>query len=246
MKVATLVFGWLVLALCLAPEAVAQNDGPEWVEGSNGTGDAGDLPGNSQNTSGEGPMLGLRGGLGSPLDGGDTEDMYWIFIEDPKIFRATTSIEFNGFSDFDSQLWLFRPGTFGEGGGVQGFGLLGNDEAQGLEPGASMLLRNSTDNSGAFVAEPGLYLLAITRFDNDPLSDGGLIFNQTSRFEISGPDGPGGTRPILGWTGEGEGGDGNIEYRIRLEGVTFANLPAPGAIGLLCLAGAIGHRRRRR
>jgi len=222
----------------------AQTDGPEWVEGSLGTGDAGSLPGNAQNTSGSGPMSGISGGLGTPLTGADFEDMFWIFIDDPQNFRATTSIEFNGFAQFDSQLWLFQPVSFGKGG-VQALGLLANDEAQGFEDGASLLLPNSNDNSGAFVAERGLYLLAITRFNNDPFSDGGLIFNQANRFEISGPDGPGGSLPITGWTGEGGGGDGGIEYRIRLEGVTFANLPAPGALGLLGLAATLGRQRRR-
>ncbi len=222
----------------------AQTDGPEWVEGSNGTGDAGSLPSTSQNTSGEGPMTGIRGGLNSGIGANDFEDMYWIFINDPENFRATTSTEFNGFSDFDSQLWIFQPATFGKGG-FQAFGLLANDEAQGFEAGASLITRFSDDGSEAFIAEPGLYLLAITRFNNDPFSANGLIFNQASRFEISGPDGVGGGGVIRGWTGEIGGPDGGMEYRIRLEGATFGNLPVPGALSLLGLAALVGRRRRR-
>jgi hypothetical protein len=233
-----------IAAGIVAMSSSAQTDGPEWVEGSLGSGDSGSLPGDAQNTVGKGSMSGISGGLGTPLSGADFEDMYWIFINDPQSFRATTSLEFNGFAQFDSQLWLFKPVSFGQGG-TQALGLLANDEAQGFEEGASLLLPNSTDNSGAFIAEPGLYLLAITRFNNDPFSDGGLIFNQANRFEISGPDGSGGSLPIRGWTGEGGGGDGGIQYRMRLEGVTFANLPAPGALGLLGLAAALGRRRRR-
>lgn len=243
----SLVFSLAALvAAATALASAAQIDGPEWVEGGGNQGDAGSGPGDAQNTTGKGAMMGISGNLGTALDGAtDFEDMFWIFIDDPEAFLASTSIEFNGFAQFDSQLWLFQPVTFGQGGGTQALGLLGNDEAQGFEEGASRLLQNSDDDSGAFVAERGLYLLAITRFDNDPFSSNGLIFNQIDRFEISGPDGSGGQSPFLGWTGEGEGGQGGSDYRIRLGGVTFANLPAPGALGLLGLAAALGGRRRR-
>src|SRR5687768_16896364 len=102
----SVVVSLAALAACsVAMTSSAQLDGPEWVE----EGDAGSNPGNAQNTTGEGPLLALRGSLGSGLGGGDFEDMYWIFIEEPRDFRATTSVEFNGFAEFDSQLWLFQP-----------------------------------------------------------------------------------------------------------------------------------------
>jgi hypothetical protein len=67
--------------------------GPAWVEGGDGDEDAGSLPNNAQATVGEGPLLmifgsldGVAGAAGEP----DLHDMYFIFIDDPVNFRATT------------------------------------------------------------------------------------------------------------------------------------------------------------
>jgi hypothetical protein len=220
----------------------ASASGPEWVEG----GDAGRLPNNAQNTTGEGPMLGVRGTLGGTGLGLDEVDMYFINIVDPKNFRVTTWNELGGFSEFNSHLWLFRVvSDFNGRGGLFGLGLLSNDDISGDGgEGASLIGQFSNDDSGAFVDQPGLYLLAITFSGDDALSNGKSIYNFDSRFEVSGPDGPGGQSPINGWTGSG-GGDGELRYRVDLRGVEFANVPAPGALALVALAPFAGARRRR-
>ncbi len=171
--------------------------GPEWVEND----DAGSNGSNAQIVFGNGPLTKIRGRLGvSPLQGGtvDREDMYLVRIVDPARFLASTDVSFGGSADFDTQLWLFnfdpiRPNPF--------LGILGNDDAPGGESLQSLLLPNATDKSGAGVQSPGLYLIAISAFDNDPLSEGGEIYEQVDPTEISGPDGPGGTLSQISWTG---------------------------------------------
>ena len=102
----------------------------------------------------------------------------------------------------------------------------------------------ANDGSNGGVFEPGIYYLAITEFNNDPFGDGGEIFFQESRDEISGPDGNGGSSPHAGWTGQGiDAGGGS--YRVDLKGVEYAVVPAPGAISLLAVAGLCARRRRR-
>src|SRR5918992_5628474 len=66
----------------------------------------------------------------------------------------------------------------------------------------------------------GVYYLAISSFDNDPVSEGGLIFGFGS-FPIQAPDGPGGASPVSDWTNQGTS---RGSYRIRLTG-TRACLP---------------------
>lgn len=228
----TITIGALACSLAAGATTSAMSDnfrGPEWVE----EGDAGSLPGGAQNTTGEGPMGAIRGTVGVGFGAPDEVDMYWIRIDSPGQFSARTLSP--GFSQFDSQLWLFR---------ANGLGLLANDEAPGAEDGESLLLPLSDDGTSVRVDRPGIYLLAITIFNNDPFSEGGLIFFQGSRTEISGPDGQGGGFPIRGWSGNGGDGSGQLEYRIALTGVTFANLPAPGALAVFGLAGLMRRRRR--
>lgn len=170
--------------------------GPEHIEGIS---DAGSLPGGAQETGGSGTLGRISGQLGglSEFVGGDFEDMYVIFIKDPAGFAATTTIECDGVTTFDSRLYLFD---------MDGIGLLGNDNtappgscmADGLSFG-STLLNAATDGSGAALTEPGLYLLAITVTPRAPFSMDGSIFGFKSDTEISGPDGPGGGDPIVSW-----------------------------------------------
>jgi PEP-CTERM motif-containing protein len=62
--------------------------------------------------------------------------------------------------------------------------------------------------------EPGLYFLAISGFDRDPVSGDHPIFpRQTGPF-VFGPTGPGGANPITGWTGTAFSGG---KYIIDLE-----------------------------
>ncbi len=172
-----------------------------WTE----TVDAGSLPSTAQAPAGGGPLLRIEGGLGG------LEDMYLISIVDPAAFRARSDGSNGSFSDFNTQLFLFR---------LDGTGLLANDDSTGAPlPTGSLLTAAANDGSGAMVVTAGRYYLAITDFDNDPLSAGGAIFNQVMPSEVSGPDGVGGASPITAWTGAGPGG----MYTLVLEGVDYAS-----------------------
>lgn len=231
-----------VVAITLTATATAF--GPKWTE----TGDAGPLPSGAQSTMGIGMLGFINGGVGmsSLLGDIDFEDMFLINIVDPMNFRATTDPNdpelAMAFANFDTQLWLFQPTADPPDAFALGF--LGNDDHPDL-PGSnlSLLIPVPTDGSPPLVA-PGLYYIAISRYNNDPVSDAGHIFLQATPQEISGPDGPGGLLPISGWTGDNGKFDG--DYRIALRGVEFAEIPAPGALSLLVLASLVMRRPRRR
>ena len=205
--------GCAVLALASAAMA-----GPDWEEGSQGTGDAGNLPGSAQVPKGQPPLTplsSLTGSFQDAINGGDTEDMYLVYITDPDDFSAkANAVGARDGALADSQLWLFR---------ADGTGLLGTDG-----PGIDAFLGPvATDGTGAAVTEPGLYYLAISVFDSDPVNIGGLLlFDQAVPGEISGPDGPGASLPIASWTGSPLGGT----YVIELTGVGFA--PCIGDVNL--------------
>lgn len=214
----------IAVAAGLAFATVAYGGG--WTE----QGDAGDLPGSAQITNGSGPLLSITGSTG----GGDGVDMYAIFIDDPVNFIASTAGAGGGFggnATFDTQLWLFD---------ANGFGLLGNDDFPGASFRSEIRFPAADGpNAGQFPG-PGNYFLAISGFNNDPLSQGGAIFNQQSFTQISGPDGPGGGLPIIGWSGGGATGN----YTIALQGASF-KIPTPGALSLFGIAGLAAIRRRR-
>ena len=215
--------------------------GPRWQEMM----DAGSLPGFAQNTLGMGTLAFINGNLGGTISSGgilDFEDMYLINIVDPAMFRATTD-EMDGelneaFATFDTMLWLFQPT------GVPGdaLGILGNNDHPDTGSFQSLLIPIPTDDSPPLVL-PGLYYLAITRFNNVPQSGGLNIFELDSPTEISGPDGLGGGGAVDGWFHDAEMFVG--DYTIALRGVEFSDIPAPGTICLLGLA-ALGNRKRRR
>ncbi|MCH8823934.1 MAG: hypothetical protein IH984_10540 [Planctomycetes bacterium] len=215
--------------------------GPKWEEMM----DAGNLPAFAQPTMGMGTLSFINGNLGGTISSGeliDFEDMFIINIVDPAMFRATTD-EMDGelgnaFATFDTMLWLFQPGVMAD----DAFGIVGNNDHPNTGS-LQSLLTPITDDGHAGVVTPGLYYLAITRFNNVPQSAGLNIFDLDTRTEISGPDGFGGLGAIDGWSGDGELFVG--DYRISLRGVEFSDIPAPGTICLLGLA-VLGNRKRRR
>ncbi len=220
--------------VCLAI-GVAAHAGPVWQEIPDGGGDAGALPVDAQVVGGGGALMRIDGSLdGMSLRGGmgDFQDMYLICVNEPALFKATTVVSGGGSATFDTQLFLFH---------MSGMGLLANDN-EGSATMQSTLLPAATDGSGAVLTTPGLYLLAISGFNSDPLSFGGVspIFDQVSPTEISGPDGAGGSGMITAWSGPGAIGT----YSIFLEGVK--RVPGPGApvAGLFAMA-LIASRRRR-
>ena len=215
------------VSVAIAVLATAALAGPDWEE----MGDAGPLP-NSSNPAqvpiGSGALQVIAGNLSAGFGNPDYEDMYLIYISDPLNFMATTNLV----SDFDTQLFLFD---------MYGRALLGNDDIS-AENHRSRLTNAADDNTEVMLTEPGLYYLAISGYNNDPVSVNGPMFNQALRTEISGPDGVGGgpENEISGWSGAGDVGS----YVISMEGVRFA--PEPGVVALLAVAGIEFARRRKR
>jgi hypothetical protein len=185
--------------------------GPDWIEADHG--DAGSSIITAQPVTI--PVVGrIIGSLNTGVVA-DFEDVYLIRILGPTMFQAHTDSAGGGSADFDTQLWLFD---------ANGLGLLGNDDAAaGVMQ--SQLLASSNDGTGVTLTTPGCYYLAISGFNNDPVSSGGAIFSQASATEISGPDGPGGAQPLSGWTGAGAVGN----YAIQ-----FITIPMPTVGGPAC------------
>jgi MYXO-CTERM domain-containing protein len=217
------------LSLCisaLAASAPCALAGPDWVEG--GT-DAGSTLSTAQHTVGVGQILAISGSLGGTRTA-DFEDMFLIQVTNPVTFHLTTSG-----AGFDAQLFLFNITQANEA-----FGLLANDNTpSGNIP---VLTPMATDGTFASINNPGSYAIAIAGAGRYPVSVSGAIFFFASPTEVSGPDGPGGINPHIGWAGTGATGN----YDIGVTGVGFYETPAPGAGALLALAGSFAARRRRR
>lgn len=214
-----------VLALgAIASGALA---GPDWIEQL----DAGSDFATAQAVVGIGTPQRISGTLTAGRGLSDLEDIYLIRIDAPATFSFTMQN-----SDFDSQLYLFNITL-----ASQLFGLLSNNNASPSTSEASIFQSLATDGSGAQVLTPGVYALAITSAGRAPVSLNGAIFNQLTPTELSGPDGPGGINPLLGWDGPGTSGS----YEVELEGIGYVDVPAPGTAAALTLAGLLATRRRR-
>lgn len=199
------------IALAFGLSAAA---GPEWDEGEGGGGEAGSVPASAEAVTGTGTITKISGrlnGNGLITGGagvGDFQDMYLIRIVDPVNFRATTLQAFQGFADFDAQLFLFQPD------GPDAFARLANQDAT-MGTTDPLLLPFANDGTGAQISSPGLYYLAISGRPSQPLGASGPMFQFDMTTEVSGPDGNGGFDPIIGWSGPGETG----RYEIIVEGV---------------------------
>ena len=183
-------------------------------------GDAGDLPGVAHAT-GSGVVPSITGSIGSTTDA----DMYALYLPSPAAFSATTV----GTPTLgDTQLFLFN---------AAGYGVVANDDHSG---GGTLL---STIPVGSVTGSAGLYYLAISRYDRDPRSAGGLIFPSSPFTGVHGPTGPGGGSPITLWGGTSQVGG----YTIRLTGAegSATVVPLPGALCLgAVLLGTTGLVRR--
>ncbi len=187
-----------------------------------------------QITAGEGSLLEIRGELTGGLRGGQTdfEDVYCIRITDPAAFSASTI----GGATFDTQLWLFA---------ASGLGLVFNDNAA---TDAGVVLQSRIDNANLqWLAQPGLYLLAISGFDTDAAAGiDTAIWLDEPRDTQRAPDGPGAGGALAAWNPGPMLDDAIGTYVITLTGAEFCLVPAP-ASGLLPLAlGLTAVARRRR
>ncbi len=174
-----------------------------WDETNNGGGDAGDLPDTAQivtspdATPCQTPVNRIRGDLEA-----DGVDMYVICITDPASFVATTV----GSAGFDTQLWLFT---------CDGVGLVGNDDYSGLQ--------SRIDNTPGCITQSGTYLLAISRFNRDPVDANGSLLWSSGALSCASN-----TNPIAGWTGTTSAGG---TYQIQLEGAYFVSEQGCGGGG---------------
>lgn len=177
----------------------------------NEIGDAGDLPGTAQQLP-EGTK-GIAGRLTQKF----INDEQSIGDVDMFTFGWTGgSINISTLAAFDTQLTLFN---------ALGLGIIHDDDT-----GTGLLSRIQTN----LIA--GIYHLAISSWNNDPLSEGGRIFPAG----YPGPytaTGPGGNLPVRGWTGGGSLG----EYEISLDPTgpiaknTPAPVPVPATLSLMAL-----------
>ncbi|GIV06704.1 MAG: hypothetical protein KatS3mg016_2279 [Fimbriimonadales bacterium] len=158
-----------------------------WDETDNGGGDAGDLPDSAQLIQSDDaqacqtPVQRVRGTLGA-----DDVDMYVICITDPAQFSASTV----GTTAWDTQLWLFK---------CNGLGMVHNDD----NPDATTGLQSKIDNRNGCIQQAGVYLLAISRYNRDPVAqDGQPLWNPTGAGrDVRCADGIRADQPIAAWAG---------------------------------------------
>ncbi len=158
-------------------------------------GDAGNLPESAQST-GSGTITQIQGNL----DVNDV-DMYAIYISDPSTFSASTV----GGASWDTQLFLFD---------ANGVGIVAEDDTGGLQ--------STINNASGCIPGPGLYYLAITRYNKDPLgcNDGGLWSTNDNNC----PNGPESTSRVASWTSSTSSAG---TYTIFLTGVAGATAGDP-------------------
>jgi hypothetical protein len=178
-----------------------------WDETVNGGGDAGELPDVAQAVTGTSGASVCA--ITSTFGASDT-DMFRINICDPVSFSASV-VGRTGTPALDTQLFLFR---------LDGTGIAVNDDVVGGTSLESAL-------TSTFVASlpAGEYLLAITRYNRDPVNGTSLLWlNSPFRSERA-PDGPAAALPLTGWTGVTTASTNVVS--IGLSGVCFIGSGGP-------------------
>lgn len=229
--------GLFVVSLCSLSAASAALAGPIWD--GDYQGDAKQSAESAQVVTTNGTVLMIKGQLtGSAFMGpGDFIDMYLVRITTPSILKLSTAGgDDGGFTQFDSQLFLFRANQ-GSQGQLSASAVFANNDASAGNLG-SVLTNQANDGSQFTLTESGLYFIAITSGGVRALNPNGAPLwpnlNEPGLQSFAGFD------LFQTW-----GGDPNPNvgaYEIRLTGI--AGVPAPGAVALLGLAGLAKRRRR--
>jgi hypothetical protein len=132
--------------------------------------------------------------------------MYRICVTGGRSFSATT---LGTGTTFDTQLFLFDSA---------GRGVYANDDTDNPPTAQSDLPPGTAEGSdtGSSPDAPGVYFLAISAFDSDPVdSNGNLIFPSVPFNRVHAPNDP--SAVIAGWSGAG----GSGPYNIVLTGARF-------------------------
>ena len=167
-----------------------------WAE----TGDAGELPATAQVTTGCGSLTSITG-----TKEASGSDLFQISVTDAAAFSASTA---GMATNVDSQLFLFD---------ASGVGVYGNDDVSGSNTRSTLPATRPPGPTSA-----GTYLLAISQYNRDPQSTGGLIFPDTPFTSVVGPTGPGAASPLSSWLANGgNAGTTSFAYTITLTGAEF-------------------------
>jgi len=159
--------------------------------------DAGDLPGSSEEPIGAGALTQIVGSIGQGAD----VDVYKICLSGGGDFSATVPRD-----PIDAQLFLFDS---------NGLGVYSSDD-EVIFVGPPVLPAENVLTP----LEPGVYYLAVNRWEVLPSSAGGDIFG--TAVELNGPTGPGGSQPLTGWGGSDfYAGVGAESYSINLTGAVY-------------------------
>ncbi|MEO1009020.1 MAG: DVUA0089 family protein [Planctomycetota bacterium] len=167
----------------------------EWNEiddaGQDGIGDA-------QTTDGSGPLTTINGTLATDVD------LYAFIITDLDDFSAST----DGGASFDTQLFLFDD---------EGLGVTENDDD--ITTGTLQSFLNG-DGPIAAGLDAGVYYLAISGFNNDPLDSAGVDMFGFDTWPGRGDQRqPVSTLELVNWDGSAFGTGGS--YTITLTGASF-------------------------
>jgi hypothetical protein len=163
-------------------------------------GDAGELPATAQDLGAETALDAITGSIGSDTD----RDLYRVCLSGGGSFSASTV----GGTMVDSQLFLLN---------AAGHGVYANDDAPGVLGQSELPAHDVLTPASA-----GVYYLAITRYNQDPVTAAGPRLFPDVVFTI-GPSSSNPATVIAGWTNGRTGSFG--DYRIALTGVVTC--PAP-------------------
>ncbi|MCH2160491.1 MAG: hypothetical protein MK085_01320 [Phycisphaerales bacterium] len=125
----------------------------------------------------------------------DFQDIYQIFIADPEIFFAGTTVQVGGQTEFDSMLWLMGP---------RGNALLANYRAEAGGKVFGSLMQNQSSDGQIDLSEigPAIYYIGISGHPSEPTTEEGDFMFQPQggqNGDTVGPSEAGANNPLGGW-----------------------------------------------